>query len=51
MAIVSKFHLYNNLSMYLVKKLEQLNNKNANYANLNGYELFVNSALDIDVGD
>ena len=33
------------------KKLERLNNKNANYAELNSYELFVNSALDIDTGD
>lgn len=33
------------------KKLERLNNKNANYAELNSYDLFVNSALDIDTGD
>lgn len=28
-------------------KIEKLNDKNANYANLNSYDLFVNSALDI----
>ena len=35
----------------VASKVEKLNSPSANYADLKSYELFVNSALDIDTGD
>ena len=35
----------------VASKVEKLNSPSANYADLRSYELFVNSALDIDTGD